>query len=73
MGGFAFRLEREDGTPADPPTFEVAVPDWRPGHTIHLAAGRALRVVAVRDDDAGQPPTLVVDDLSEPATSAEAA
>jgi hypothetical protein len=34
MGAFAFKLEREDGTPADPPTFKIAVPNWRPGDTI---------------------------------------
>jgi hypothetical protein len=28
-----------------------------------------LRVIAVRDDDADQPPTLVVEDLSKTATS----
>jgi hypothetical protein len=73
MGGFAFKLGHQDGTPADPPTFKAAVPDWRPGHTIHLAAGRALRVVAIRDDDADQPPTLIVEDLSEQGTRDEAA
>jgi hypothetical protein len=54
MGGFAFRLEHQDGTPAEPRTFEAAVPNWGPGDTIHLARERALRVVAVRDDDADQ-------------------
>jgi hypothetical protein len=28
---FHFKLEREDGTPADPPTHKAAVPDWRDG------------------------------------------
>jgi hypothetical protein len=65
MGGFAFRLERQDGTPADPPSFEAVVPNWRPGQTIHLGSARTLRVVAIRDDDADQPPALVVEDLSE--------
>lgn len=73
MRGFAFRLEREDGSPADPPTFEVAVPNWSPGDTLHLGRERALRVIAVREDDADQPPTLVVEDLSEAASSDEAA
>jgi hypothetical protein len=36
MAGFLFRLELEGGTPADPPTFETAVPTWRPGDTIPL-------------------------------------
>jgi len=73
MGGFAFRLEHQDGTPADPPTFEAAVPDWRPGHTIALGRGKTLRVVAVRDDDADQPPRLVVEDLAPPAAGGSAA
>jgi hypothetical protein len=72
MGSFAYRLELEDGTPADPPTLRTAVPTWRRGDTIPLGE-RALRVAAVRDDDADQPPTLVVEDLSEAATSDEAA
>jgi hypothetical protein len=31
---FMFELEREDGTPADPPSLSTAVPMWRPGDTI---------------------------------------
>ena len=73
MGGFAFRLEREDGTLAEPRMFEAAVPNWRPGDTLHLGRERTLRVVAVRDDDADQPPTLVVEDLSGPAIGESAA
>ena len=46
---FTFKLELEDGTPADPPTLTAAVPDWKPGHTIPLGAGRSLRVVEVRE------------------------
>jgi hypothetical protein len=64
MGGFAFRLEHQDGTPADPPTLEAAVPDWRPGHTI--LGSRTLRVFAVRHDDADQPPIVVVKDAVAP-------
>jgi hypothetical protein len=61
MAGFTFRLEHEDGTPADPPTFRTAVPNWQAGDTIPLGAGRALRVIAIRDNDADQPPALVVE------------
>jgi hypothetical protein len=68
---FQFRLEHDDGTPADPPTLKAAVPNWRPGDTIPLGAGRSLRVVHVRDDDADQPPVLVVEDVAERASSAE--
>lgn len=73
MGGFTFRLEHEDGTPAEPRTFDAAVPNWRAGDTIHLGAGKVLRVVAIRDDDADQPPRLVVEDMSGPAAGDRAA
>ena len=65
---FLCRLEHEDGTPADPPTFRTAVPNWRPGDVIPLPH-RSLRVVAVRDDDVDQPPRLVVEDVSGAATN----
>jgi hypothetical protein len=63
MAGFTFRLSMKTGTPADPPTFHTVVPTWRPGDTIPLGADRALGVVAIRDDDADQPPALVAEDL----------
>jgi hypothetical protein len=62
MAGFLFRLETREGAPAEPPTLSSAVPDWRPGQTIHLG-GRTLRVVGRRDDDSDQPPVLVVEEL----------
>jgi hypothetical protein len=60
---FLFKLEREDGAPADPPTLATAVPNWRPGDEIPLG-GWSLRVVRPRDDDADQPPVLVVEDVA---------
>jgi hypothetical protein len=42
---FTFKLERADGTPADPPSFRAAVPNWRTGDVIALGAGQALRVI----------------------------
>ena len=61
MAGFLFRLKRADGTPAEPPSFSSAVPNWAPGETIHFGH-RTVRVVGVRDDDdADQPQTLVVE------------
>ena len=67
---FLFKLERPDGTPADPPTLTAAVPNWRPGNMIHLGR-RTLQVVGVRDDDPDQPPALIVEDLSETASDME--
>ena len=61
MAGFLFRLETADGMRAEPPTFASAVPNWRQGDVIPLGRGRTLRVVCIRDDDADQPPVLVVE------------
>jgi len=68
MAGFLFRLETTEGEPAAPPMLSAAVPDWKPGHTIHLGR-RTLRVVGVRDDDGDQPPVLIVEDVAETASS----
>jgi hypothetical protein len=64
MAAFVFRLETADGEHADPPKLESAVPNWRAGDTIPLGAGKMLRVVDVRDNDADQPPVLVVEDMA---------
>ena len=61
MGGFRFRLETEDGTPAEPRQLTSVVPNWGAGDTIHLGK-RTLRVIGKRDDDADQPPVLVVEE-----------
>jgi hypothetical protein len=61
MAGFLFRLETVEGEPAEPPTLSVVVPNWKPGDTIHTSR-KTLRVVALRDDEADEPPVLVVQD-----------
>jgi hypothetical protein len=61
MAGFLFRLETVDGAVADPPTFATAVPNWKAGDTIPLGR-RTLRVVGIHDDDADQPPVLIVEE-----------
>lgn len=50
---FAYKLEHEDGTRADPPVLHTAVPTWRVGDTIQLGAGKALCVIETRvvDED----------------------
>jgi hypothetical protein len=65
---FTEKLEHEDGTPADPPTIRVAVPTWNPGNTISLGADRTLRGVAIRGEDADQPPVLVVEERTDPGS-----
>jgi hypothetical protein len=61
MAGFLFRLETEDGAPAEPRQLTSAVPNWSPGDTIHLGK-RTLRVIGKRDEDADQPPVLIVEE-----------
>jgi hypothetical protein len=58
---FTFKLELADGTPADPPVLQTAVPNWEPGNTIPLGV-RTLRVVGVRQDEPDENPVLVVED-----------
>jgi hypothetical protein len=72
MGTFVYRLELQDGKPADPPSLSTAVPTWRPGDTIPLGR-RTLRVVDVRDDDVDQAPVLVVEDCPEQPLADDAA
>ena len=61
MAAFTYKLEHEDGTPADPPSFQTSVPTWRPGDTIPLGRGRTLRVVDTRDaTGSDEDPVLVV-------------
>jgi hypothetical protein len=56
-------LETTEGVRAEPPRLASAVPNWRMGDTIPLGR-KSLRVVSVRDDDADQPPVLVVEETS---------
>jgi hypothetical protein len=39
MPGYLFRLETEDGAPAEPPTLSAAVPTWDVGDCIYLSTG----------------------------------
>jgi hypothetical protein len=61
---FTFKLECEDGTPAEPPVLHTAVPNWSAGDTIPLSAERVLRVVEVRSSTADENPVLVVEPIS---------
>ena len=66
---YQFRLQRTDGSPADPPHYRSSTLNWRQGDKIPLSADRTLRVLGVRDDDADQPPVLVVEDMPARASS----
>jgi hypothetical protein len=57
-----FKLEQEDGTPAEPPTLHTAVPNWSAGDAIPLGRDRILSVTEARP--AREPdgePVLVVE------------
>jgi len=71
MAGFLFRLETKDGSPAEPSTLSVAVPNMRVGDLIPLGS-RSPLVVGKRDDEADAPPVLVVEDVAEEGNSAAA-
>jgi hypothetical protein len=60
---YHFRLQRM-AHPAEPPHFRTSTLNRRQGDRIPLTADRTLGVLGVRDDDADQPPALVVEDLS---------
>jgi hypothetical protein len=74
MGGFIFRLEWADGSPADPPTLAAAVPNWKAGDTIPLGGGRTLRVVETRPpaEPEGAPVLVVEEDRTEGAAAERA-
>jgi hypothetical protein len=61
---FLFKVETTDGLPAEPPTLSSAVPNWRAGDTIPPGS-KTLRVLGLRDDDADQPPVLIVKDMAD--------
>jgi hypothetical protein len=59
---FTYRLEKEDGTPADPRVLHTAVTTWNPGDTIPLGRDRTLRVVEIRPGgDPAEDAVLVVE------------
>jgi hypothetical protein len=67
---YHFRLQRTDGSPADPPTYRSSTLNGGRATRFRFSAERTLRVLSVRDDDADQPPALVVEDIPGSATSA---
>jgi hypothetical protein len=40
---YQFRLQRTDGSPAEPPTFQSSTLNWRQGDKIYLTGERTLR------------------------------
>ena len=61
---FTLRLKQVDGTPADPPTMESTVTNWRTGDTIPLGRDRSVRVVGIVVSNEDEPPVLIVEDVS---------
>jgi len=63
MAGFLFRLETADGAPAKPPTHRARFRTGATRDPIHLGR-RVLRALGKREDDADQPPVLIVEDVA---------
>jgi hypothetical protein len=63
MAGFLFRLEAQEGIAADPATLESAIANWKPGDSLISDEERCV-LVGIRDDDADQPPVLIVEEAS---------
>ena len=61
---FTFKLERADGTPAEPPTMQSTVTNWRVGETIPLGRDRTLRVVGIVVSNDDEPSVLIVEDVA---------
>jgi hypothetical protein len=61
---FIFKLELADGTPANPPRLDVAVPNWSAGDTIPLGRDRTFRVIEVlpAKGDEDEPVLVVIED-----------
>lgn len=60
---FTYKLEHEDGTPADPPTMRSAPGvSWEPGDEIPLGRGRTLHVIDTRLDEGtdGDPVAVLI-------------
>jgi hypothetical protein len=68
---FTLKLEQADGTPAEPPTIETTVTNWRTGDSIPLGRDRTLCVVGIVARAEDEPPVLIVEDVAERASSAE--
>jgi hypothetical protein len=60
---FTFKLMQADGTPADPPSMQSTVTNWRVGETIPLGRDRTLRVVGIVVSKDDEPSILIVEDV----------
>jgi hypothetical protein len=59
---FMFKLVLEDGTPADPPVLDIAVPNWRSGDVITLGRAGPCAVIDFRQDSEDEPVRVVETD-----------
>jgi hypothetical protein len=48
---FTFTMRLTDGSPADPPTFVSAAPNWRVGDDVLVGAEVRYRIVAIDYDE----------------------
>jgi hypothetical protein len=50
VSAFRFRLVLEDGSPAEPPTFAAAVPDWHPRQVFFTSPGHYFRILRIEPE-----------------------
>jgi hypothetical protein len=60
---FTVKLEQAVGTPADPPTIQSTVTNWRVGDSIPLGRDRTLRVVSIVVSNDDEPSVPIVKDV----------
>ena len=69
---YHFELQQTDGSHRRPPTFPELDAQLAAGRQDLTTGERTLRVLGVRDDDADQPPALVVEDTCPGPTTGAA-
>jgi hypothetical protein len=60
---YNFRLQGRTAQPPPRPPSGARRSTWRQGDQIPLTAEPTLRVLGIRDDDADQPPALIIEDV----------
>jgi hypothetical protein len=57
---FTFRMRLPDGSPAEPPTFTSAVPDWRVGDLVRIGTEHRYTITGTSYDENTDTTTWIV-------------
>jgi hypothetical protein len=58
---FSFEMRLPDGSPAEPPRFTSAVPNWEPGDVAMIRPGFEYRILSTAYDEQFDEPTWTVE------------